>query len=140
MSNLSDLHPCFAPVWSRVLADGQAQLDVKYPGSKVQTTVTIRPLSDQVAAKAAGLSDVSIGYHQVGLAVDYAIITPEGLYVSDGADPRYALIGGIALDHGCHYPIILSNGKPDYDHVQAISMHITDYLSWAWAHPLPVMT
>lgn len=142
MSNrVEDLHPCFQPVWRKVLADGQAALDLQYPGSKVVTTETARPIEDQAKDVAAGLSDVKIGWHQYGLASDFEIIDENGNQVTDGTDPRYALIGGIAAAQGCHYPIILSHGEPDHDHVEwHPGFTLAIYQAWLAQHPPPVLT
>jgi len=136
-NRIEDLQPMFQPIWRRVLADGQAALDAQHPGSKVVTAETFRSQEDQDKDLAAGLTLVRIGWHQYGLAADFRIIDPLGVYVEDGADPRYAVVGGIAAKLGCHYPVILSHGRPDYDHVQMGGFTLVQYQTWLKAHPLP---
>jgi hypothetical protein len=136
-NRIEDLHPCFQPVWRRILTDGQAALDAQFPGSKVLTAETLRTMDDQRKDYLAGTSDVKLGWHQYGLAVDFTIMDEHGNAVEDGADPRYALIGNIAAGLGCHYPIILSHGQPDYDHVQMGGFTLAQYQAWLKEHPAP---
>jgi hypothetical protein len=92
-----DLHPLFRPVFDAVLEESRKRLG----DSTLRVAETFRSPADQAAAKAAGKSRVTIGWHQFGLAFDVAIISPEGAYVTDGNDPRYALVGQVAVEHGC---------------------------------------
>lgn len=93
-------------------------LPLVFQGFRARITITGRSAKDQEAAKAAGLSDVKLGWHQFGLAWDFAVYDDKGGYVTDGSHPAYALCGQASLPLGCHYPIILSSGRPDADHVE----------------------
>lgn len=134
MSNLiEDLHPCFQPIALAILSETQRELEGI---GTIHPAVTFRSLSEQAAAKAAGLSQVSIGWHQVGLALDVAIVTPGGSYVSDGADPRYGIFGRIALAHDCIWGG--SWVHQDYDHAEwHPGFTLQQYLSWLTQHAAP---
>lgn len=100
--------------------------------STMHLTVTYRCPSDQDAAKASGLSNAGAGrsphnlYNAVGdpaaRAADYAIIGPDGAYIKDGLDPRYAQCGWIAVDLGMgwggNWTLAVDGCEPDFDHIQ----------------------
>jgi hypothetical protein len=106
-------------IWNDLL------LPVQFPGLWARLTVGGRSDQDQAAAFAAGLSKVTRGFHQYGLAADFALIdtkqtpqTSDDVFIVDGSHPAYAACGNIAGSFGCHYPIYLEPGKPDADHVE----------------------
>ena len=129
MSNLlSDLHPCFRPIAQAILADAQHDIS----DGLIRPSVTFRSLADQAAAKAAGLSQLSIGFHQFGLAMDVVFINANGQYVSDGADPRYAAFGRAVIAHGCTWGGQWTH--PDWDHCQIAGFTVAQYMAWLDAH------
>lgn len=133
-----DLHPAFQPVARAVLADAQVDVEKLSPGSIVRPAVTFRETAAQLAAKAAGLSHVSIGWHQYGLAVDAAVIAPGGSYVSDGKDPRYAIVGAAAKRHGCIWGGDWHD--PDWDHFEwHPGFTLAIYQAWLREHPAPAV-
>jgi hypothetical protein len=79
---------------------------------------TLRDTATQEALHEAGATDVKLGWHNVGLAFDFAIITPTQTVVTDGTHLAYQAGINIGQALGCHCPIILANGKPDYDHIE----------------------
>lgn len=127
---LEDLHPAFLPVARAVLEDAQKRVG----DSIVRVVQTFRSVADQAAAKAAGKSKVSLGWHQFGLALDVAIITPEGAYITDGNDTRYALVGAAAMDHGCIWGGNWIHFK-DAAHVEwHPGFTLDQYLAWLDGH------
>jgi len=132
-----DLHPAFRPITLAILAESQAEL-TRVGGGTVRASVTGRSLSEQAAAKAAGLSQVNVGWHQYGLAVDVAVITPGGSYVADGKDPRYATVGAIAKQHGCIWGGDWHH--PDWDHFEwHPGFTLGQYQAWLAVHPPPAV-
>lgn len=133
-SLLQDLHPIFQPIARGILDQVQERLGGTAPGgSTIRAAVTFRSMSDQAAAKAAGLSQVNLGWHQFGFAFDVAIIGPNGDYIADGQDARYKMFGEVAQAAGCIWGG--SWAHPDWDHCQlAISMTPLEYAAWLDAH------
>jgi D-alanyl-D-alanine carboxypeptidase len=128
-SNLDDLHPLFRLVAQGIIHD----TNEKIAPSIIRPAVTFRSMTDQAAAKAAGLSKVSLGWHQMGLALDVAVITPDGMYVADGSDPRYTTFGTAAMVRGCVWGG--SWNEPDYDHCEFHpNFTLTQYLAWLDSH------
>lgn len=128
-NNLADLHPLFLPIAQSILADACDRIGP----SVAKAAVTFRTVSDQQLAKANGLSQVSLGWHQFGLAMDVAIITPEGSYVSNGEDDRYRIFGEIVTAHGCIWGGNWTH--PDWDHAEwHPNFTLTQYLTWLDAH------
>src|SRR6267378_7384585 len=103
---LATLRPQFRGLWARLTVGGRSD-------------------QHQAAAFAAGLSKVKRGFHQYGLAADFALIDTkqtseksDDVLIVDGSHPAYAACGNIAVSFGCRYPIYLEPGKPDADHVE----------------------
>lgn len=114
--NEQDLHPAFLPVWEAVRDEANAELARLWPGSKCGAADTLRQRADQALARANGASQWDVSWHEFGQAVDYKIIDEFGNYVTDGEDPRYALVGTIGKKHGCVW-----GGdwhSPDWDHLE----------------------
>lgn len=127
---LEDLHPAFLPVAKAVLERAQKRVG----DSVIRVAQTFRSMSDQAAAKAAGKSKVNLGWHQFGLAFDVAIITPHGTYVADGDDPRYAMVGQAAIEHGCVWGGNWVSFK-DAAHVEwHPGFSLAQYVAWLDAH------
>ena len=66
---------------------------------------------------ANGKTDLRLGWHNVGLAWDFAIID-NGVQVADGEDWRYTLCGLIGKALGCKWPIRLASGAKDAGHLE----------------------
>jgi len=93
-------------------------INANFPGLTFRITNTRRTSAEQVALNTGGLSDLTLGWHNFGLAWDFAIIDASGHYITDGSHPAYAALGNISLQFGCHYPIIMKSGRPDSDHIE----------------------
>jgi hypothetical protein len=133
---LEDLHPMFQPIAREILELAQNRITAKFPGSIVRPATTWRSMTDQAIALAAGKLKVRMGWHQVGLALDAAVITPEGLYVRDGKDERYTIFGLAAIEHGCVW-----GGSwqrfPDPPHAEYHpGFSFDQYLAWLKEHPV----
>jgi|SRR6266850_557489 len=139
----TDLNPVFEPIARQVIADAQERISEQFPGSIIRPAVTFRDLSAQLEAKKMGKSDLSIGMHQFGLAMDPAIIDEKGDYVANGEDRRYTLFGQVATEHGLIWGGIWLNrpsGKPpDYDHCE-MRMSRTPLQLGAWLEEHRVVT
>lgn len=91
-------------------------------------TETWRSVEDQVRDQGKGASSVKLGWHQFGLAWDFAVFDHSGcsvphdakcgVPVQRGDDPRYAKCGGVATALGCKWPIRLANGDVDSGHIE----------------------
>lgn len=128
-SNLTDLHPLFLPIAQAILNDTNQRIGT----SSVRPAVTFRTVADQAQAKANGLSRVSLGWHQFGLAMDVAVITEAGVYVADGTDDRYKVFGDCVRKNGCIWGGDWNH--PDWDHCEwHPSFTLTQYLNWLDAH------
>lgn len=142
MSNrYEDLNPFFEPVARLIVAEAQARISEGFAGSIIRPAVTFRTVIAQAQARAAGKSDLSLGMHNFGLAIDVAVIGPNGDYIIDGQDRRYTLFGQVATEHGCIWGgtwVNRASGKPpDYDHCEArISGTVLQYVAWLDSHRL----
>lgn len=129
---LIDLHPLFQPVAELILGETQAKLG----SSTVRPLSTFRTLAEQAAAKAGGASKLSLGFHNFGLAMDIGIITPEGAYITNGADSRYKIYGEIAKAHGCTWGGDWI-GFPDPAHCQMDGgLMIGEFIAWMRTHQI----
>jgi len=132
----SDLNPLFLPIALDILLESQAKITKVSPGSIIRASTTLRSMADQAMKRAAGLSSVRLGWHQVGLAMDVAVITPAGAYVRKGDDPRYSIFGEVAKSHGCIWGGDWKvhpdgTGGPDYDHCEwHPGFTLQHYLAW----------
>lgn len=129
--SLADLHPLFQPVAALILRETSAII----APSTIRASVTFRTIEQQGDAKATGVTNLSIGYHNFGLAMDAAVITPGGVYVTNGEDWRYRVFGMVAKLHGCVW-----GGdwiKKDWDHVEYCNgLTVAQFMVWANAHSL----
>jgi hypothetical protein len=144
MSNrFEDLDPAFEPIARQIILDAQERITEQFPGSVIRPAVTFRSLSGQAEARAAGKSDLTIGMHNFGRAMDVAVIGPNGDYILDGRDRRYTIFGQVATEHGCIWGGIWTNrpsGKPpDYDHCE-VRMVGTPLQLGAWLDAHHVVT
>lgn len=111
-NRLEDLHPLFRLIAQRIIDQTNDQI----APSTIRPAVTFRTMSDQATAKAAGLSKVNLGWHQFGLALDVAVISESGAYITNGEDPRYRVFGDVAKANGCVWGGDWT--KPDWDHCE----------------------
>lgn len=111
-------------------------IDERGHGS-VRITETLRSQKRQVELWQSGASSVRLGWHNVGLAWDFAIID-NGVQLADGNDWRYTLCGLVAKALGCKWPTYLRSGAKDAGHIEYRPgwNSLEDYLS---EHP-PVET
>jgi hypothetical protein len=100
--------------------------------SIVRITDTWRAPAEQAAAFAAGLSKAGPGASPhncctpdgkpASRGFDFSVFGPDGAYVANGEDPRYAKAGAIAeamgLTWGGAWREEADGCKPDYDHCQ----------------------
>jgi len=93
-------------------------LPIEFPGFVVHVSDTLRTADEQAKAHAAGLSDLTLGWHNLGLAFDFEVLNEKGVYVTDGAHPVYAFCGSVWALLGCRYGIVLRSGQIDHDHVE----------------------
>lgn len=132
--HLTDLNPLFQPIAAEILELAQNRVAAKFSSSIVRPSVTFRSVSDQAAAKSAGKSKVSLGWHQFGLALDVAVINAEGVYVSDGRDERYRIFGMAAMEHGAiwggNWPNFPDPGHCEYHP----NFTLAQYLAWLDDH------
>ena len=78
---------------------------------------TMRSPERQRMLEALGKTDVKMGWHNVGLAFDFAVFK-DGIYVTDGSDPLYLKCGLIAQAFDCRWPIRLASGAIDAGHIE----------------------
>ena len=76
-------------------------LPQRFPGHKARVIETRRTLARQDEVATIGASQLRVGYHNFGLALDFAIFGEEGLYLKDGNHPAYLCAGQIAEALGC---------------------------------------
>lgn len=118
-SNLDHLDPILKPLAERFLVLANAQF-------KTKITVTYRSSADQDKAHLAGLSNAIAGQsphncvapdgNPASKAFDFAIFTPDGKYITDGKDSRYADAGQIIRELGLDWGGTWHH--PDYDHAE----------------------
>lgn len=77
-------------------------LPLRFPGYKFRVMETRRSSERQESVQAAGASQVKVGFHNFGLAMDFAIFAaPDGTYLKDGTHPAYLCCGQVAEALGC---------------------------------------
>lgn len=76
-------------------------LPARWPGYKVRITETKRDGARQEAVLAAGASTLKVGYHNYGLAFDYAVMDDHGVLITDGKHPVYLACGQAGEALGC---------------------------------------
>jgi hypothetical protein len=110
------------------------QANARIAPSNVAITVTWRSSAEQAVAKAKGLSNAGpdesphncclVDGTPAAKAFDWAVFNPDGSYVTDGTDPRYAACGAIAkslgLEWGGDWTLEKDHCKPDFDHAQLV--------------------
>lgn len=95
-TSLDSLRPAFrnlAVVWLHIVRDDL--------GLNVKVMETLRTKARQNEVLAAGSSKVSFGFHNVGLAFDFACFSDNGVYITNGDDRRYEQCGQIGEALGC---------------------------------------
>lgn len=143
MSRISDLHPAFQTLATKIVAWANANLKP----ARVVVSDSWRTPSQQANDHASGSSGVNLGWHNYGFAFDFLIYEADGTLVEDGNDPRYAQVGAYAASLGCKYPIHLPSGEVDHDHIEwhpapldqsAIPFYtLVELQAWYASHPVP---
>ena len=90
------LRPEFQPIarcWLHALVDDL--------GMNVRILETLRTPERQAEVKAAGKSTLKFGWHNVGLALDFAVFDDVGAYLRDDATGLYTRCGLVAEWLGC---------------------------------------
>lgn len=138
MSNrIEDLDPVFQPIATRILLESQVRIAQVRPGSRISAASTWRTPAQQESVQATGASNLSIGYHNYGRALDVAIYDERGHYIDNGADPLYAIFGQVAKEEGCRWGGDWAD--QDYDHCEYTNgLTFSEFYAWLRAHPLPV--
>ena len=85
-------------------------------GIDVRVHETLRTPARQTELSATGASDVTMGWHNVGLAFDFGCYL-NGVYQADDRAGLYAKCGLIAQALGCKWPIVIKSGA-DLGHVE----------------------
>lgn len=96
MLDLSGLHPKFRPIaekWLHVCDDDL--------GLNIRVIETLRTPERQAQLQAKGLSQVKLGWHQYGLALDFACFGPDGAYLRDDRLGYYRKAGLVAEAFDC---------------------------------------
>ena len=86
-------------------------------GIKMRVLETLRDKARQVALAATGKSRVTLGWHNVGLALDFAVFNEVGVYQTNNASGLYTRCGLIAEALGCVWGGRWEN-FPDYGHIE----------------------
>lgn len=103
--------------------------------SKCVITVTYRDAKSQNVAQSLGLSKATAGHsphncvdsngNPASRGFDFAILGPDGSYVSNGADSRYETAGKIGKELGLcwggDWRMETDGCAPDYDHLQMVN-------------------
>ena len=99
-----------------------------FDGVTVKILVTWRDATAQNAAKAAGLSNAAAGSsphncldvqgNPASKAFDFGVFN-NGVYLTNGSDPRYAQAGAVAVALGLAWGGDWHH--PDYDHVELMN-------------------
>lgn len=116
---ITALRPKFQPI-ARAIIDiaNDHVFPLRFPGFEVRITETLRDDARQAQVLSEGASDVKRGWHNVGLAFDFAVVDDKGNYVADGSHPAYDAVGGIANAFGCRWPIVRKDGSRDAGHIE----------------------
>ena len=111
-SRIESLRPEFQKVthlWLHMVTDDL--------GIKVRVLETLRDKARQEELEAAGKSRVKFGWHNVGLALDFATFNEAGVYQTDDASMLYLRCGLVAEALGCTWGGRWTNLK-DYGHIE----------------------
>ena len=85
---IETLDPVFRPIAYMWLNAVRGDL-----GINVRVLEGLRDRDRQVALQAAGKSQVKVGWHNFGLALDFACLGTNGVYITDGGASEYELCG-----------------------------------------------
>ena len=110
--DLEFLHASFQPVaetWLHICKD---DLSIN-----MRILETLRENDRQAQLKASGKSDVKIGWHSVGLALDFACFDDKGVYDTDNHTGLYTKCGLVAQALDCTWPIKIRSGT-DWGHIE----------------------
>jgi hypothetical protein len=101
-NSLDSLRPQFRQVavaWSEIVK--AYLIPIRFPGYRMRITETLRSPERQVELESTGKSKVKVGWHNYGLALDFALTDDSGVYVANGADPAYLACGQVAEAFRC---------------------------------------
>lgn len=126
-SRLESLRPEFrllAAKWLHIVTDDL--------GMKVRVLETRRDEARQAEVMAAGKSPLPFGFHNIGLALDWACFNDRGVYITDGRHPYYRRCGLVWQALGATWGGEWAH--PDFDHAQLDGgiWRISEYLA---SHP-----
>jgi hypothetical protein len=76
---------------------------VRYPGHTVRVIETRRQRARQQTVFDAGGSTLKVGYHNFGLAMDFAVFAPNGTYEKTDESGAYRACGFIAMGLGMRW-------------------------------------
>jgi len=117
-SNIESLNPRFQPIvraWFEIVME--RVIPLRFPNFKAKITETFRSLERQAEQLASGASQVKVGWHNYGLAIDFAVFDEHGVYIQNGGHPAFESFGQIALGLGAHWGIRV-NGRLDAGHIE----------------------
>jgi hypothetical protein len=95
-ARIESLRSEFQPIVRRWLHAVVDDLDMK-----VRVLETLRSPERQAEVRAAGKSQLRVGWHNVGLALDFAAFDDDGVYLKDDASGLYTRCGLVAEWMGC---------------------------------------
>jgi peptidoglycan L-alanyl-D-glutamate endopeptidase CwlK len=78
-------------------------LPARWPGFKVRITETKRDTIRQAELEAKGASKLKLGYHNFGLALDFAVFDDHGVYLIDDSQGVYTAAGHVAKALGLEW-------------------------------------
>ena len=111
-ARIASLRPEFVPIavtWLHIVID-----DLRL---KARVLETLRSKERQIELETQGRSRVKMGWHNVGLAMDFAVFTDAGAYLTDDATGLYTKCGLIAEALGCVWGGRWENFR-DYGHIE----------------------
>lgn len=92
-------------------------LVLRFPGYKMRTMETRRTLARQADLESSGPSRLKVGFHNFGLALDFAIFDPTGQYLKDDGTHAYEACGQVAEGFGMEWGGRWASFR-DYGHIQ----------------------
>lgn len=92
-------------------------LPVMFKGHTVEIIETLRDGKRQAEVLASGSSQLKVGWHNYGLAFDFAVYNEHGIYISNGEHQAYESLGRLGQAFGCIWGIRV-NGRLDAGHLE----------------------
>ena len=102
ISDIESLHPKFQPV-ARAIIEVMAErvIPTRFPFHKIKLRETLRTAERQLEVHAIGASQLRVGWHNYGLAMDVAIFDDHGVYITRGDHPAYEALACVGEAFGC---------------------------------------